>query len=310
MKKGGRKKSSTSKKIRWMRWISITLIILIVLMIISTFFTSKNIGNVALIKVNGVITGNGGSSYLTGSTLSSQEIVAFIEDAENSPWVEAIVIEINSPGGSAVASDEIASALKKTTKPTVAVIREVGASGGYWVASATDHVVANRMSITGSIGVISSYLEFSGLMEKYGVNYQRLVAGENKDIGSPFRALTENEEEILQEKLDIIHDYFIQAIAENRALSETEVEQLATGEFFLGIEAQQLNLVDELGDMGTAKSYLQETYGLEKITYQSYAHELTLMELLQSVFTDFSLHLGEGLGNSFVQESNSLEILA
>ena len=78
MKKGGRKKSSNYKKIRWMRWVSIVLIILIVLMIISTFFTSKNVGNVALIKVNGVITGNGGGSYLTGSTISSQEIVAFI----------------------------------------------------------------------------------------------------------------------------------------------------------------------------------------------------------------------------------------
>lgn len=310
MKKGGRKKSSNCKKIKWIRWLSVFLIIVIVLMIFSTFFTTKNVGNVALIKLNGVITGNGGSSYITGSTISSQEIVSFIEDAENDPWIEAIVIEINSPGGSAVASDEIAAALKKTTKPTVAVIREVGASGGYWVASATDHVIANRMSITGSIGVISSYLEFSGLMEKYGVSYERLVAGDKKDLGSPFRELTLEEKEVLQNKLDIIHDYFIQAVADNRGLSVSETEQLATGEFFLGIEAQQLSLVDELGDMATAESYLTENYEIGKITYQSYEHELTLMELLQSVFTDFSLHLGEGLGNSFVQESNSLEIFA
>ena len=90
---------------------------------------------------------------------------------EENKDIKAIVLEINSPGGSAVASDEIASAVKKSNKPTVAVIREAGASGGYWIASSTDHIIANRMSITGSIGVISSYLEFSGLIEKYWVGW-------------------------------------------------------------------------------------------------------------------------------------------
>ncbi|MBU1112041.1 MAG: signal peptide peptidase SppA [Nanoarchaeota archaeon] len=261
-------------------------------------------GNVALIKVEGVITGNGDGSFLSSGTLSSQDIVRFIEDAEADPRIEAIMIEINSPGGSAVASDEIATALIKTTKPTVAVIREVGASGGYWVASATDHIVANRMSITGSIGVISSYLEFSGLMEKYGVEYQRLVAGERKDLGTPLRSLTQEEEALLQNKLDLIHDYFIQAVAENRNMDEEQVRQVSTGEFFLGIEAYQYGLIDDLGDKSVAEAYLKENCDIEEVEYYVYELEMGLFDLFSSVFSDFSFEMGEGIGSMLVKGSS------
>jgi len=282
---------------------------LIPLMLIALFALTScdgpEYGNVALIKVNGVIMGDGGSSYLGPDTLSSQTIVSFIEEAEEDLTIEAIMVEINSPGGSAVASDEIAAALKSTTKPTVAVIREVGASGGYWVASATDHIVANRMSITGSIGVISSYLEFSGLMEKYGVGYERLVAGERKDIGTPFRSLTGDEKALLQNKLDLIHDYFIEEVANNRNMNEEQVEQIATGEFYLGIEAYNYGLIDELGDKTTAENYLKENFDLEDISYVEFEPEFTLMDVLQSIATDFSFKMGEGIGSMLVKESSN-----
>ncbi|MBT3297316.1 signal peptide peptidase SppA [archaeon] len=263
-------------------------------------------GNVALIKIDGVITSNGGSSYFGSSSISSGTVVNFIEDAEQNPMIEAIVFEINSPGGSAVASDEIATAIKKSSKPTVSVIRELGASGGYWIASSTDYIVANRMSITGSIGVISSYLEFTGLMDNYGVSYQRLVAGENKDMGSPYRSLTENEEEILQNKLDMIHDYFILEIIENRGLSEEEVRQLATGEFFLGVEAYQYGLVDALGDRSTAEQYLISNYNVGEISYVAYEEEVGLAEIFGFAYSDFALSVGEGIGNTLVGNSQQI----
>ncbi len=263
-------------------------------------------GNVALIKIDGVITSNGDSSYFGSSAISSETIVSFIEEAEQDPMIEAIIFEINSPGGSAVASDEIATAIKKSSKPTVSVIRELGASGGYWIASATDYIVSNRMSITGSIGVISSYLEFTGLMDNYGVSYQRLVAGENKDMGSPYRSLTEDEEEILQSKLDMIHDYFILEIVQNRDLSEEEVRQLATGEFFLGIEAYQYGLVDALGDRETAENYLVSNYGFEEISYIAYEEEVTLADIFGFAYSDFALSIGEGIGNSLVGNSQQI----
>ncbi|MBI2146626.1 signal peptide peptidase SppA [Candidatus Woesearchaeota archaeon] len=266
-------------------------------------FDGSKTGNVAIIPITGPITGDGSSS-LGQSTTSSQGIVDFIQQANDNSNVKVIVLEINSPGGSAVASDEIASAVKKSEKPVIAVIREVGASGGYWIASATKHIIANRMSITGSIGVISSYLEFSGLMEKYGVNYERLVSGKYKDSGTPFKTLTEQERTLLQQKMDKIHTFFINEVAVNRNMDAAKVRELATGEFFLGVEALDVGLVDELGDMSTAEDYIQKTYGLESVETVRYEKKAGLFDLLTGVFSDFSFQVGEGIGSSLRPQQN------
>ena len=125
--------------------------------VLFSLFGHSRSGNVALIPLEGPIGGSGGS--FGSSSISSKEIVSFIEDADKNSEVKVLLLKIDSPGGSAVASDEIAVAVKKAKKPVVALIGEAGASGAYWIASATDHIIANRMSITGSIGVISSYLD-------------------------------------------------------------------------------------------------------------------------------------------------------
>ncbi len=274
--------------------LAVIFILLFILPLAFTAFDGSKFGNVALIPLEGIITGNGGK-YLGQSTVSAQDVARFIEEAEQSVQIQAIVLEINSPGGSAVASDEIASALKKTTKPSVAFIREIGTSGGYWVASAADYIIANRMSITGSIGVTSSYLEFSGLMDEYGIGYQRLVAGERKDVGTPFRKLTAEEHDLLQQKLDKIHGFFIEEIAANRELPVRSVRQLATGEFYLGVEALDLGLIDQLGDKETLESYLQQQ-GLEEIDYVLYRKEISFIEALTGVFSPFFFTIGEGFG--------------
>ena len=151
-------------------------------------------GNVALIPIEGVIVGTDDGEFLFESVTSSLDTVELIEKADRNPNIKAIILEINSPGGSAVASEEIANAIKKTNKTTVAWIREIGTSGAYWVSSASDHIVANRVSITGSIGVIASYLEFPGLLDRYNITYQRLVSGKYKDIGSPYKEMTTEED--------------------------------------------------------------------------------------------------------------------
>src|SRR3989338_154887 len=253
-------------------------------------------GNVALIPIEGEITENGGQGFST-SSVSSREIVQFIEDADANPEVQVLLLDINSPGGSAVASDEIAAAVKKSSKPVVALIREAGASGAYWIASAADHVIANRMSITGSIGVLSSYLEFSGLMEKYGVGYEQLTAGERKDLGTPYKKLSDQERKILQQKLDKIHSFFIEEVAANRHLEVSTVQKIATGEFFLGVEALELGLVDQLGGKEEAEIFIQENFGLQKIDYVRYEHEIGFFELLGGVVSTFFFNVGEGIGS-------------
>ena len=268
----------------------------VVLPLLFFLFDDSKTGNVALIPIEGAISGNGQSSFGT-SSVSSKDIVGFIEEAEENPLVEVLLLEINSPGGSAVASDEIAIAVKKAQKPVVALIRESGASGAYWVASASDHIIANRMSITGSIGVISSYLEFSGLMEKYGVGYEQLTAGERKDLGTPYKKLSEQERKILQQKLDKIHAFFIAEVAANRNLEVSQVQKIATGEFFLGEEALQFGLVDQLGSKDDAETFIKEKYGLAEIDYIAYEHTAGFFDLLSGVMSTFFFNLGEGIGS-------------
>ncbi len=284
--------------------LALLVIIFVIIPLSLLVFDGKKLGNVALIPISGMITADGGS-YLGQGTVSSQTIVGFIEDAEKDPSLKAIVLEINSPGGSAVASDEIAVAVKKSQKPVIALIRESGASGAYWIASATDYIVANRMSITGSIGVISSYLEFSGLMQKYGVGYERLVAGDYKDMGSPYQQLNTKEKNIMQSKLDLIHDYFIKEVAQNRKISEDQVRKLATGEFYLGVEAKELGLVDELGDKDTVEKILKEKYGLTDIRYVPFEQKGGLFSFLTGVVSSFSFKMGQGIGSIFLQNSNT-----
>ena len=189
----------------------ILLIFLVLIFVgIASLFIGADVesldGNVAIISIDGVILGSDGSDYLFESVASSDDIVELVEEADKNPSIKAIIFEINSPGGSPVASEEIANAILKTNKTTVAWIRDIGTSGAYWAASASEHVVASRASITGSIGVIGSYIEFPGLLERYNVTYRRLVAGKYKDIGSPYREMTSEEQAIFQKMIDELGD--------------------------------------------------------------------------------------------------------
>ncbi|MDP3698531.1 MAG: signal peptide peptidase SppA [Nanoarchaeota archaeon] len=275
--------------------------LLVILPVLFSLFDGSKLGNVALIPIEGAITGNGGQGF-GDSSISSKDIVSFIEDAEQNPQIKVLLLEINSPGGSAVASDEIATAVKRAQKPVVAYIREAGASGAYWIASAADHLIANRMSITGSIGVLSSYLEFSGLMQDYNVSYQRLVAGQHKDMGTPFKKLTAEERMILQQKLDKIHDFFIEEVAANRNLEVSQVQKIASGEFFLGVEALELGLVDQLGGKEEAESFIRENFGLQSIDYVNYEHEASFFDLLGGIISTFFFNVGEGIGSMLASQ--------
>jgi protease-4 len=253
-------------------------------------------GNVAVIPIRGVIlTEASGGLFESGTAVSSQ-IVQDIEDAAANPGIKAIVLEIDSPGGAPVATDEIATALKNSNKTTVAWIREIGTSGAYWVASSAEYIVANRMSMTGSIGVYSSYIEFSGLMRDWNVTYERLVAGKYKDMGVPYRQLTEEERGLLQKKLDLLHREFKEEVRKNRKLSINQIDAIATGEFFLGSEAKTLGLVDELGGKKEALRYVENKLGItaEPVSYE---HNPGLIELLTGMMNDKSFYLGKGLAS-------------
>jgi protease-4 len=260
---------------------------------------SETSGNVAHITISGPIMAESAGGFMSPGVADSTEIVRLIQKADENPEVKAILFEINSPGGTAVASSEIAEAVSKTNKTTVAWIREAGASGAYWVASATDHIVANQMSITGSIGVVASYLEFSGFIHRYNVSYQRLVSGEYKDMGTPFRSLTTEEEKIMQSNLDDLRTIFVEEVAKNRKMKVEDVSNLADGRFFIGKTALKLGLVDELGGKEEAVKWIEKK---ENITAElaEYKKPKTLAQLLTEVFSDQSYYVGQGIGKSLL----------
>tara|TARA_Y100000310_G_scaffold345827_1_gene470707 strand:- start:12232 stop:13143 length:912 start_codon:yes stop_codon:yes gene_type:complete len=255
---------------------------------------------IAVIPIEGVITLNGGSSFLS-SSLSAIDTVNKIKDANSNENVKGIVLEINSPGGTVMGSKKIADALKEVEKPTVAVISEYGTSGAYWAASQADLIVADELSIVGSIGVIGSYLDFSGFLDDHNVTYQRLVTGTYKDISSPYKELTEEESDLIQERLEGIHDYFVKDVAEGRAMEISEVEALAEGLFYLGMNSVDIGLVDELGDREDAIAFAEELAGISDGTISEYIEEESWFD---SIFNSYgaysSFYIGQGIGTALV----------
>ncbi len=297
-------------KTRTIVLISVSAFLLIFLIFIFSIFSillsggNPGGGNVALIPVKGVIMSDGSSSIFSADIASSTDIVNAIEKADNDPAIKAMILEINSPGGTAVASDEIGQALKSTNKTKVAWIRDMGTSGAYWIASNCDVIVANRMSITGSIGVLSSYLEFSGLMDDYNVTYERLVSGKYKDIGSPYRKLTDEEQGMLQTQLDKVHEYFIEEVAQNRHIPIENTRNFSTGMIFLGSDAMDMGLVDILGGKREAISYIEDALGI-KAEIVEYSKKTGLLNMLAGIMYQGAFTTGRGIASQ-IQDSQNL----
>ena len=274
--------------------------------IFSVLFGSDRLDSsdkIAVIPITGTITLDGGQiiPFGEGST-KSDDIIEFIDKANKDNHIKGIILAINSPGGTVVASKEIADKVKEIDKPVIAWIREFGASGAFWIASSADKIIADRLSITGSIGVTGSYLEFSGLLDKYGIRYQELAAGEYKDSTTPFKELTPNEKEIIQKKLNAIHDLFIEDVAINRNLEKEDVKKMANGLFYLGQEAYDLKLIDYLGGKELAINITKQLAGLEDAKVIEFEKRRGIVDLLEKITSKASYYIGRGIGSSIALE--------
>lgn len=209
---------------------------------------------IALVRVEGVI-------------LDAQQTVSELKKFGDNPLVKAIVLRIDSPGGGVVPSQEIHDAVmrvrNKNNKLVIASMGTVAASGGYYIAAATDRIVANPGTLTGSIGVIMELANVEGLLKKIGVENVVVKSGQHKDIGSPFRAMSADDRRILQAVMDDVHKQFIEAVAEGRSLELAEVLPLADGRIFTGRQAKEAKLVDELGDLNDAIKLAADLAGIE-----------------------------------------------
>ncbi|MBD3312675.1 signal peptide peptidase SppA [archaeon] len=237
-------------------------------------------GNIAVVKVYGEITTG---SQLLSNAVDAQAVVDQLREVNANPLIEAVIIDINSGGGSSVASSEIVDAVKKLNKPSVALIREVGASGAYWVASAADYIIAHNLSLIGSLGVNMQYLEYSGLLERFNVSYVNLTYPRHKDILSQYRPLTELERDWVNEWLEEAYNYLVSDVASNLNLTKEELMPYANGSVFLGSQSVSYGLIDETGGWDKALNKTMELANITEPMTITYREEHNLLELINGL---------------------------
>ena len=223
------------------------------LLILRSIGSNVSIGEkVAVVDIRGVISG-------------SDETIKLIHTYRDDPSIKAIVVRIDSPGGSVAPVQEIYSELKKLEKPIVASMGGSAASGGYYVACAADTIFANPGTLTGSIGVIMQFTQLKGLYDKVGLGHQVIKSGDFKDTGSPFRDLTEQERTVLQSTVDDVYNQFVDTIFEAREnlLTRAEIVELADGRIYSGRQALDSKLLDQLGNLPDAIKTAGELAGIE-----------------------------------------------
>ena len=237
------------------------IVVLLVIFFSALYFIGRSAGTsgrfafgdkIAIVEIQGIIAQSSGII---------EEIHEYLEDDD----VKAIILRIDSPGGGVGPSQEIHREILKgkEKKKIVTSMGSVAASGGYYIACASDLIIANPGTITGSIGVIMEFTNIEELFKKIGIKGVVVKSGELKDIGSPFREMTPEEKRIIQEVIDNVHQQFIKAVAEGRKLDRSKVTQIADGRIMTGEQAKQLGLVDQIGNLDDAIDATAKLVGIE-----------------------------------------------
>ncbi len=233
---------------------------------------------------------------ISGMILDSRELLEQIKKFAENDGIKAIVLRIDSPGGAVGPAQEIYRQIRKTVekKKVVASLGSIAASGGYYIASAADGIVANPGTITGSIGVVMGYTNFEALFKKIGLSPVVIKSGEYKDIGSPVREMTESERILLQRFTDTIHRQFVEDVSAGRRMKPEDVGQVADGRIFSGEEAKDFGLVDRLGNLEDAIEWAGELGGItgrintvyppkEKLPFLDYLMDMSAREIARTV---------------------------
>jgi len=199
-----------------------------------------------------------GSGQSSKDVASAEEITAAIKKANKDSSIKAILLQVDSSGGSPVGGWEISEALKHSSKPTVALIRERGDSAAYLSASGAKYIIASANSDVGSIGVTMSYLGNSDKNTTDGLTFYELSEGKFKDAGNPDKVLTQEEGDLFMRDVKVLYNNFIKYVSENRHLDIKKVTELADGSSMLGQMAKDNGLIDQVGGIYDVEAYLQK----------------------------------------------------
>lgn len=238
---------------------------------------------IAVLRLEGAIdSGNDPTSLFSESTISSDKIVPVIHKLAADANVKAIVLRVDSPGGSALASDLIWRALETCKKPIVASMSDTAASGGYYISMGADVIYAEPGTLTGSIGVVGGKIAIEGLMKKVGVTTSVISRGANSGVMSMTTGFSDSEREAMQEMLNHTYEQFTQKAATGRKMEHKALEALARGRVYTGRQAKEIGLVDELGTLADAIKHARQLAGdpEEKLELEELPHPVSPLEML------------------------------
>ena len=250
------------------------------------YVSGEGSDKVAVIPVQGTIASSDSSLGGIQPTVTPEGLADALGQAADDEGVQAVVLEVNSPGGGVTASDEMHQSIvdfkENTGKPVVASMGDIAASGGYYISAPADRIVANETTLTGSLGVVLPLLNYSEAGEKYGVTQNYVTSGEFKTIGSPWKELTPEEREIFQTYVDQSYDEFVRVISSGRGIPEDRVREIADGRIYSGETAEELGLVDSFGGLDEASAEALELAEASQATVVRYVQTPTFTDALLS----------------------------
>ena len=249
-------------------------------LLLSFLVSDMNTANIAVVPIYGSIDFSGSYSSTHPDTIKN-----LIKQANDDSTIDAIVLDINSPGGTAVAAEEMSNAVKNSKKPVIAWVSDLGTSAAYLVASNADKIVASRNSLVGNIGTIIEFEDNSEQYKKNGTKKYVIKGGKYKDMLSDYRNMTDNESQMIQSIVDEGYDSFIVDVADNRNLSKGYVETIAEGKLYNGNQALKVKLIDSVGlkeDALKLAANLTDNSDYYEIDYVAYLSEnMFFMDMLK-----------------------------
>lgn len=255
--------------------------------------------NVAEVAVEGPITRDGRGAFpVRPGGASADEVVEQIERADDDRGPQALLLKLNTPGGQVVPSDDIRLAAEAFDGPTIAYATDVCASGGYWIATGCDELWARDVSVVGSIGVLGALVNATDLADRLGLSYERFVAGEYKDSGTPLREITDDERAYLQGLIDEYYDRFVDRITTARSLDD-EVVRETEARVYLGEEAEALGLIDAIGTREDVEARLEARLG-EPVRVEPYEPDRGLVDRLRRGSMAMAAAFGSGVAATVV----------